>query len=715
MAAGLIVVTAWAGRYGARGASIPDGTGNHWAPVAARAEGNDNGIRALAPINGHDVWAVGRTIDHWNGTKWSVVDQGIIGQTSNSPLNGLNAAAVVPNSSPTQVWGVGSSWSSDGRSSTGRIERFGGSHWRIVPSPNPGTLGNLLFGVGASGPRDAWAVGFQVSNTSYSQLILHWDGAKWTVVNTSSLPAFSILSSISVAGPKRAWAVGQYPSAGKWHPLAERWDGQTWTQVAIPDPGGSDVLRSITPDGHGGLWAVGETSSGNTSSTLIERYNGSMWSILPSPSAGGSHSSLESVTAPEGDAWAVGETFAPSANTLIEHWTGSAWKIVPSPNRATTSNTFSAVSPIPGAGQIWAAGGLVARLVQGRWTVLPAPNIGVDHHLTGVATVAGNHMLRAWAVGQIQPRYSPSIATVDRWTGARWAPMTVPQPGPANGLAGVTALAPNDAWAVGTRYSIVNRTLTEHWNGKTWAVVNSPSLGPGDSGLFAVTGIGPNDVWASGQANNDQPLLEHWNGRRWSMVSSAPFTDPVSLNGISGRPGTDVWAVGTDQSEFGDLPVAERWDGSTWKVIPIKNPTFPFGELETVSVLSNSDVWAGGYYLDNASVRRPLIEHWNGQTWNYVPSPDPGSVDTEILSLQAHSATDVLAAGKAWGPKDRPPIIERWNGSRWSVDHSPAFRGVSGEFGAIAVDERHRLGLAVGDQPNRLGILQPMSFRWPSP
>jgi hypothetical protein len=48
------------------------------------------------------------------------------------------------------------------------------------------------------------------------------------------------------------------------------------------------------------------------------------------------------------------------------------------------------------------------------------------------------------------------------------------EPGVHNGLYGVTAVGPNDVWAVGYRGFVTFRTLITHWNGSTWQVVPNP-------------------------------------------------------------------------------------------------------------------------------------------------------------------------------------------------------------------------------------------------
>jgi hypothetical protein len=56
------------------------------------------------------------------------------------------------------------------------IERWNGSAWKQVPSPNPLGAGNLLAGVAATSAANAWAVGYTSAQQAF---ILRWNGAAW--------------------------------------------------------------------------------------------------------------------------------------------------------------------------------------------------------------------------------------------------------------------------------------------------------------------------------------------------------------------------------------------------------------------------------------------------------------------------------------------------------------------------------------------------------
>jgi len=117
-----------------------------------------------------------------------------------------------------------------------------------------------------------------------------------------------------------------------------------------------------------------------------------------------------------------------------------------------------------------------------------------------------------------------------------------------NALSGVAPISPCDVWAVGDYNNAgTDRTLAEHWNGKTWQLVASPNPDPMFNGLSSLSAASANNIWAVGiQKVASETLIEHWNGTQWQVVAS-PNRDGVSniLQSDSVVPFTSkVWAVG---------------------------------------------------------------------------------------------------------------------------------------------------------------------------
>src|SRR5262249_55107849 len=120
-----------------------------------------------------------------------------------------------------------------------------GLAWRVVASPNFGTVFNTLYGVAATSPSDVWAVGdyFTDGYIWPQTLIEHWDGSAWTIL-TSPNPgsAGNTLNAVAALAPNDAWAVGYSlnPRGTIGSTLIEHWDGTSWSVVASPNNGRND-------------------------------------------------------------------------------------------------------------------------------------------------------------------------------------------------------------------------------------------------------------------------------------------------------------------------------------------------------------------------------------------------------------------------------------------------------------------------------------------
>jgi hypothetical protein len=131
---------------------------------ACRQSGNElTGVTAVAT---NDVWASGFETEnsgfhvpyvlHWDGKTWSLTKTPNPGQGQGLAGGSLFGITAV---SASDVWAVGHSQDNSGTITT-LTEQFNGSAWSLVPSPDPGLLGNdTLFGVAGAGGRQLFAVG----------------------------------------------------------------------------------------------------------------------------------------------------------------------------------------------------------------------------------------------------------------------------------------------------------------------------------------------------------------------------------------------------------------------------------------------------------------------------------------------------------------------------------------------------------------------------
>jgi hypothetical protein len=331
------------------------------------------------------------------------------------------------------------------------------------------------------------------------------------------------------------------------------------------------------------------------------------------------------------DAWAAGINGTRGADDLMMHWNGSHWARVTIPDKTANLDGVSADS----ASDAWAVG----------YGTAGANTVNVALH----------------------------------WNGTSWAKVPVPNPGKHHVayLEGVSAIAPGDAWAVGSyntdRGPTETANLALHWNGTAWTQVALPQ--PARDNALAVTALSPSDAWAVGEYFGPQfsqdVLVLHWNGTSWARIPTPKISG--YLTAVSARSASDVVAVGSCCGPNFNKSLVLRWNGTAWtrqaSPSPSSTGAASFNKLEGVTVLSATDAWAVGYYgrtTKHASVGKPFILHWNGTSWAQAAAPSFGA-SSGLDSVAALSPTDVWATG---GVPDTAPIgntlILHWNGSAWT-------------------------------------------------
>jgi hypothetical protein len=166
----------------------------------------------------------------------------------------------------------------------------------------------------------------------------------------------------------------------------------------------------------------------------------------------------------------------------------------------------------------------------------------------------------------------------------------------------------------------------------------------------------------------------------WRLV---PNPTGGNLLDVAALSASDVWAVGVQRraEDEGPIPLIEHWDGRSWQVVP--SPPI-IGGLTSVAAVSPTDVWAVGWTASrivNGVVEEevPLIEHWDGATWRVVLTGAP--TDT-LEAVSAVSATRVWAVGQTEPGQTVYGHVLRWNGSQWSDAHPR--RTVRGTFFGVA-------------------------------
>lgn len=244
-------------------------------------------------------------------------------------------------------------------------------------------------------------------------------------------------------------------------------------------------------------------------------------------------------------------------------------------------------------------------------------------------------------------------------------------------LSDVAQVSPTDAWAVGTAFDGNWRRMRDqgpliaHWDGAMWSEVPAPTLKDWDD-LEGVSGLAPDDVWAVGSRQDEgtwgQPLIEHWDGTAWTPMAAPPMELGGWLHDVAAVSPTDVWAVGGYNDDRHQRGLILHYDGSTWTVGPtIKTWDGWFNDIE---VLASDDIWIGGLANRITGRQSPFFAHWDGASWTSVPSAghDGGG---EIYGIAAISPTDIWAVGERFLWRRLDPVIQHWDGTTWTKVPAP--------------------------------------------
>lgn len=314
------------------------------------------------------------------------------------------------------------------------------------------------------------------------------------------------------------------------------------------------------------------------------------------------------------DAWAVGYTCLPPCGTrprrlLVEHWGGARWREIPSP---------------PGRGMFVAPPVISASSATSAW-------VFADDH-------------RAW-----------------QWNGSNWAGFRFPRD---SNITAAAAFSRTDALAFG---EMSGGPYVARFNGSRWLRQPSPPMLPWD-----VSALAPDDIWAVGpltppETSGDAWAAAHWNGSRWQTLRFGQL--PLRFPQLHLRPGAqigkahieafsthDAWVdIGLMMSsaEGEDLYpgiIVLHWNGRAWSRVPV-----PYRPLEAgdISRDGRGGIWiyAEEPWSESAGYRVDLYHYRNGQ-WSRQLTP---TVDGSPVHVGVFSWSPGASSGWATANADNPP------------------------------------------------------------
>jgi hypothetical protein len=229
--------------------------GTRWKPLKSSVR-----VSAIWGTSSSDLWAIdeGAVYRRVNGD-WSKVTDAL------SPRR-LNA---IWGSGPNDVWVVGG---------TSFVMHWNGTAWSISQNGNPSNSSAGYVAVDGTGPNDVWAVGTGPTGLPDSQ-VHHWDGAAWTSVPSSVVDSIG-LRVVRAFAPNDVWVGG---TTLLFHFDGTTWSKRIppGFRDGPSGRGGSWEVTAISGTA-GDVW-VGTIASPNGEKSSLFRYSGNAYSEVSLP------------------------------------------------------------------------------------------------------------------------------------------------------------------------------------------------------------------------------------------------------------------------------------------------------------------------------------------------------------------------------------------------------------------------------------------------
>jgi len=159
-------------------------------------------------------------------------------------------------------------------------EKWNGSAWNLVSSPNPAASQNRLDAVSCT--SSSFCMALQIQPGSGGGTYVHqWNGEKWSTsfIAGKYLPGISCLSS--------TWCMAAGQIGGSSQPAALRWNGAVWTSLEVPFLPKEAYFLGLSCPSTSYCKAVGIQVPGSPEYPypMAAQWNGSTWSVntVPKP------------------------------------------------------------------------------------------------------------------------------------------------------------------------------------------------------------------------------------------------------------------------------------------------------------------------------------------------------------------------------------------------------------------------------------------------
>jgi hypothetical protein len=319
-------------------------------------------------------------------------------------------------------------------------------------------------------------------------------------------------------------------------------------------------------------------------------------------------------------------------------------------------------------------------------------------------------------VGEHDAASGTRLTLFDRWGGPAWwtTPTGAPDAPKGAHLFGVSCANADWCMAVGQYINATGRlqAFEEYWDGAVWKLLPDLAEPPGGIGtaLYSVSCPAVNSCMAVGSFgrtdNHLLPMAVRWNGSSWIRQTLAlPSARIAELRGISCAASfAPCTAVGYQEQSLGavTVPLAERYNVSWALQSPPVPPQAASAILNSVSCVPAGGCEAVGDW-NNGHGNMPLAETL-GSAWSINATSQPtGSTENALYGVSCSSAKSsvCMAAGFFDNSAGRElPLTEQLTGTSWSVIGAVTPGGASAtDFEAIAcpaANDCAAVGFAVG-------------------
>jgi hypothetical protein len=348
----------------------------------------------------------------------------------------------------------------------------------------------------------------------------------------------------------------------------------------------------------------------------------------------------------------------------------------------------------------WGAGTAIAAT---GWAIQHTPSPAAARSPMFVSVSCGSLTSCTAVGGYAEGKIDRTLA--EHWNGRSWkVQATSPDPfgSKDSRFYGVSCASARSCTAVG--YA-TTKALAEHWNGRSWKIQTVPNPPHAtDAPLTAISCTTGTSCTAVGDiATADSPsgktLAEHWNGRTWKVqaMPALPSSDlDPGLAAVSCSSATACTATGSYFAGSGSALLAERWNGRSWKIQSVPRPSgFTDNQLGGVSCVTAANCTTVGFASTITGTVLTLAEHWNGETWAIQATRNPsGSPDAQLRGISCTSANSCTAVG--WytissSNQNVPTLAEHWNGKTWAIQATPnPSRSVVGQLEDVSCSRSAR-------------------------